>query len=184
MFRTVGQTIRALRKKRGLTQKQLGDLCGLSGVAVCEYEQGKTMPKRQVIEKFAGALGVPVSEITGETAPPRQGGANTTALLDGSLGALKILCGSVEGKTLLDGSGGRAFKDNRLTLNGILYWMHTGVPWRDLPKRYGRYRCVYDRLWLWNDTGVWPRVLARMLETGIVEESSIVVDSMHFKETK
>ena len=108
MFRTVGQTIRALRKKRGLTQKQLGDLCGLSGVAVCEYEQGKTMPKRQVIEKFAGALGVPVSAITGETAPPRQGGANTTALLDGSLGALKILCGSVEGKTLLDGSGGRA----------------------------------------------------------------------------
>ncbi|MCI9057806.1 MAG: helix-turn-helix transcriptional regulator, partial [Oscillospiraceae bacterium] len=35
---TIGQNIRALRKKKGLTQAQLGGLCGISGGAVGSYE--------------------------------------------------------------------------------------------------------------------------------------------------
>lgn len=79
---------------------------------------------------------------------------------------------------------GRACKDNRLMLEGILYWMRTGIAWRHLPKRFGRARCVYDRLRLWNRTGVWPKVLARMLERGMIDEASIVVDSTHFPDTE
>ena len=40
------------------------------------------------------------------------------------------------------------------------------------------------RLRLWNDMGVWPGVLAKMLELGIMEEGSIVVDSVRFRERK
>jgi len=32
---------------------------------------------------------------------------------------------------------GRYYHDHRAILNGMLYWMHMGVPWRDLPERYG-----------------------------------------------
>ena len=44
---TIGQNIRALRKKKGLTQAQLGGLCGISGGAVGSYENGITVPKRR-----------------------------------------------------------------------------------------------------------------------------------------
>ena len=50
---TIGQTIRALRKKRGLTQNQLGALCGITGGAVSSYENGVTAPKRRTAEKIA-----------------------------------------------------------------------------------------------------------------------------------
>lgn len=32
--------------------------------------------------------------------------------------------------------GEKPGKDNRVMLNGILYWLNTGIPWRDLPERY------------------------------------------------
>lgn len=75
-------------------------------------------------------------------------------------------------------SRGRAFKDNRLMLNGILYRMRTGVSWEKLPKRYGRYRTVYDRLTLWNNLGIWPKALERMLELGIVTKETMIFDGL------
>lgn len=32
---------------------------------------------------------------------------------------------------------GRAWRDHRTVLNGILWRLHTGAPWRDVPPRYG-----------------------------------------------
>jgi len=32
---------------------------------------------------------------------------------------------------------GRPAKDNRVMLNGIIYWLNTGIRWRDLPERLG-----------------------------------------------
>jgi hypothetical protein len=32
---------------------------------------------------------------------------------------------------------GRPYQNHRRILNGILFVLHTGVPWRDLPERYG-----------------------------------------------
>ena len=66
---TIGQNIRALRKKKGLTQAQLGALCGISGGAVGSYENGITVPKRRVVEKLAHALDVPAERIM-DSAPP------------------------------------------------------------------------------------------------------------------
>lgn len=55
---TVGQLIRKERKKQGLTQKALGEACGIAEPTIRRYELGKLNPKRETIEKIALALGV------------------------------------------------------------------------------------------------------------------------------
>ena len=64
---------------------------------------------------------------------------------------------------------GRAFKSNRLMLDGILYWMKSGVAWKDLPQRFGRYQCVSGRLRLWSRMGVWEPVVRRLQALNILE---------------
>ena len=34
-------------------------------------------------------------------------------------------------------NGGRRNHDHRVILNGMLFRLFTGIPWRDLPERYG-----------------------------------------------
>lgn len=57
---------------------------------------------------------------------------------------------------------GRYFHDHRTILNGMLYWMHTGVPWRDLPERYGPWQTVYSRFRSWSRSGLWDRILQQL----------------------
>src|SRR5512133_4005868 len=57
---------------------------------------------------------------------------------------------------------GHPYHDHRLLLNGMLYRLHTGVPWRDLPERYGAWRTVYSRWRRWSRAGLWDRVLAAL----------------------
>ena len=40
---------------------------------------------------------------------------------------------------------GRPAKDHRMVLNGILWILRTGAPWRDLPERYGSWKTIYSR---------------------------------------
>ena len=102
---TIGQTIRALRKKAGLTQNQLGALCGITGGAVSSYENGVTTPKRRTAEKLAAALGVSLGRLQGE--PPPAPSASDSLLYAGVLSVLKELYGAVEGRVIL-GEGGRS----------------------------------------------------------------------------
>lgn len=60
---------------------------------------------------------------------------------------------------------GRPAHDHRTILNGILWRLNTGVPWRDLPERYGPWRTVYSRFRRWQHDGVWERVFAAVRET-------------------
>lgn len=53
-----GERIKALRKERGMTQKELGDLCGMADSAIRKYESGKITPKFGTTTKLAAALGV------------------------------------------------------------------------------------------------------------------------------
>jgi transposase len=55
---------------------------------------------------------------------------------------------------------GKPNKDHRTVLNGILWKLRTGAPWRDLPERYGPWSTVYSRFWRWQRAGVWERVFA------------------------
>jgi transposase len=55
---------------------------------------------------------------------------------------------------------GKPRQDDRRILNGILWKLATGVPWRDLPERYGPWQTVYTRFRRWTLAGVWERILA------------------------
>jgi len=59
----ISENLKALRKERGLTQKKLGELCGLAEITIRQYESGKYQPKIETIEKLARALKVSVKEI-------------------------------------------------------------------------------------------------------------------------
>jgi transposase len=55
--------------------------------------------------------------------------------------------------------GGR-WRDHRQVLNGILFRIRTGIPWRDLPERYGPWQTVYKRFARWQIDGTWRRIEA------------------------
>jgi transposase len=48
--------------------------------------------------------------------------------------------------------------DHRRILNGILWILRTGAPWRDLPERYGPWRTVASRFYRWHRAGLWQSV--------------------------
>ena len=55
---TTGEKIKAARKEKGLTQKALGELCGMCQVQIRRYELGIVTPKISTIERIAKALDV------------------------------------------------------------------------------------------------------------------------------
>ena len=57
------------------------------------------------------------------------------------------------------GRWARPAKDNRLMVNGILWILRTGAPWRDLPSEYGPWNSVYTRFSRWSKAGIWEKVL-------------------------
>jgi transposase len=55
---------------------------------------------------------------------------------------------------------GKPRQDDRRILNGILWKLATGAPWRDLPERCGPWQTVYTRFRRWTGAGVWDRLFA------------------------
>jgi transposase len=47
-------------------------------------------------------------------------------------------------------------------VNGILWILRTGAPWRDLPERYGPWTTVSNRFYRWRKQGIWDKVLAEL----------------------
>lgn len=53
---------------------------------------------------------------------------------------------------------GRPPPPARQVINGILWILRTGAPWRDLPERYGPWQTIYGRFNQWCQEGVWDRL--------------------------
>lgn len=53
------------------------------------------------------------------------------------------------------GSVGVTARDNRLFVDAVLYRYRAGIPWRDLPERFGHFRSVHRRHSRWSKTGTW-----------------------------
>jgi transposase len=62
------------------------------------------------------------------------------------------------------GQPGHPWKPHRQLLNGILWRLHSGAPWRDVPSRYGPWQTVYDRFSRWRLDGTWMRILTYLLD--------------------
>lgn len=54
---------------------------------------------------------------------------------------------------------GRPPRDRRELLNGVLWILRTGAPWRDIPERYGPWPTVYACFRTWASDGTLDRVL-------------------------
>ena len=62
------------------------------------------------------------------------------------------------------GKAGHPFNDHHRIINGILWILHTGAPWRDLLERYGPWETVYYRFNRWRYDGTWVRMVTAMLD--------------------
>lgn len=60
---TIGDTLKQARLNAGLTQKQLGEKCGMADSAIRKYESGKIKPKIETLKKIAAALNVSVIDL-------------------------------------------------------------------------------------------------------------------------
>ena len=58
-----GNKIKEFRIKKGLTRKELGNLCGMADSAIRRYENGKANPKMETLQKIATALRCNISEL-------------------------------------------------------------------------------------------------------------------------
>ena len=70
-------------------------------------------------------------------------------------------------KDLLPGRAGQPgaqARDNRLFVDAVLYRYRAGIPWRDLPARFGDFRVVHLRHSRWSQSGVWQRVFEVMAQ--------------------
>jgi|SRR5215213_5724460 transposase len=52
--------------------------------------------------------------------------------------------------------------DNRLFVEAVLYRYRAGIPWRDLPERFGDGVKVHRRFSRWAKSGVWQRVFEHL----------------------
>ena len=57
---------------------------------------------------------------------------------------------------------GRPRKDRRTIVNGILWILRTGSPWRDLPDEFGAWETVFGCFDRWNADGTLEQILQRL----------------------
>lgn len=67
------------------------------------------------------------------------------------------------------GDPGRTAVDNRLFVNAILFIAKTGIPWRDLPERFGKWNSVWRRFDRWCDLGIWQTLAKQLGEPDLTE---------------
>src|SRR3978361_1414821 len=56
------------------------------------------------------------------------------------------------------GAVGVTAADNRLFVEAVVYRYRAGIPWRDLPERFGDWKNVHRRHSRWAESGVWETV--------------------------
>ncbi|MGM0940322.1 MAG: helix-turn-helix domain-containing protein [Bacillota bacterium] len=59
----VGKKIREFRKKKGLTQKELGDLIGVKHNTISNYETGTISPEQDALFALSRALDVSIDDL-------------------------------------------------------------------------------------------------------------------------
>ncbi len=73
---------------------------------------------------------------------------------------------SILQQILPSGRSGRKRRDDRKVMNGIFFVLRTGIPWRNLPDRYGPYTTCYNRYNRWSKNGTWLGIHVRLQSLG------------------
>ena len=83
-------------------------------------------------------------------------------------------------ESILDSSrpGPKPKIGHRQFINAVLYRAKTGIPWRDLPDRYGPWKSVYNRFNNWSKAGIWELLFAALsIELDDEDEEGSIVDA-------
>ncbi len=78
----LGENLRAIRERRGLSQAELWRRSGVAQPSISEIETGVRGAQTRTLTKLADALGVPVAELFREEAPPKVPPPPKTPLTD------------------------------------------------------------------------------------------------------
>jgi transcriptional regulator with XRE-family HTH domain len=57
----LGKAIKTIRKRKGIKQKELANLCGISANAMVSIEANKSFPHKITIRKICEVLDIPVA---------------------------------------------------------------------------------------------------------------------------
>lgn len=74
-----GDKIRLFRQKKGLSQQALGELLGVSAVAVHKWEKGHSQPDIPMLRKLSVLFGVSIDELCDHQPPPASHGQDDVA---------------------------------------------------------------------------------------------------------
>jgi transposase len=77
---------------------------------------------------------------------------------------------------------GPAIPDKRRTVNGILWVLRTGAPWRDMPERYGNWNSVFVRFGRWSKLRVWDAAFETLASLGPPADKEDAIDSTIVRE--
>lgn len=73
---------------------------------------------------------------------------------------------------------GRTAADNRLFVDAVVFVLKTGIPWADLPGRFGKHDTVRKRFDRWCARGVWERIA---LASGDPDLAEVQLDATTIK---
>ncbi len=80
---------------------------------------------------------------------------------------------------------GHVYVEHRRVINGVVWRLKTGAPWRDVPERYGPWQTCWDRFTRWERDGTWVRLLqtlqAHADAEGDIDWDGAALDSSHIK---
>ena len=73
-------------------------------------------------------------------------------------------------------------------VEGVLWVVRTGPPWRDLPDAFGDWNSVFRRFSHWSEKGVWHRIFAAMSDDPgfdyLIVDSTIIRAHQHAADAK
>lgn len=61
------RNLRRIREEKGISQEKIGEVVGVTGAAVCQWESGKSHPQYQRLVKLAQYLSVSIDELIEDT---------------------------------------------------------------------------------------------------------------------
>jgi putative transposase len=76
-------------------------------------------------------------------------------------------------------AGRHSRNGDRMFIDAVLYRAKTGIQWRDLPERFGKWKTVYNRFSNWAQRGWWEQIFkALQLQ---VDESHCIIDGSYVR---
>ena len=91
--KSMGEIISALRREKGLTQKEIADMLRITDKAVSKWERDLACPDTQTIPKLAQILGISVEELLNAKTMPTTGHKGAGFLMETVLKAVPVAMG-------------------------------------------------------------------------------------------